>query len=143
MKYDGTLDKSKARLVACGYSPIHGQNYFETFSPTVSLENVRMLLALAAHYDWEAHQVDVKTAFLNASLAEDVYMTIPEGVDNKGGAAGNCVKLDKALYGLKQASRAWNRELVRFLRQLGFKQLFTDSSVFVRGTVDRNFVIIV
>ena len=105
MKSDGTLDKFKTRLVACGYSHIHGQNYSETFSPRVSLENVRMLLALAAHYDWEAHLVDVKTAFLNAPLAENVYMTIPEGVDNKGGAAGNCVKLDKALYGLKQASR--------------------------------------
>ena len=70
-------------------------------------------------------------------------MTIPEGVDNKGGAAGNCVKLDKALYGLKQASQAWNRELVCFLKHLGFKQLFSDSSVFVRGTADGNFVIIV
>ena len=76
MKSDGTFDKFKARLVACGYSQIHGQNYFETFSPTVSLENVRILLALAAHYDWEAHQVDVQTAFLNAPLAEDVYMTV-------------------------------------------------------------------
>ena len=92
--------------MACGYSQIHGQNYFETFSPIVSLENVRMILALVAHYDWEAHQVDVKTAFLNAPLAEDVYMTIPEGVDNKGGAADNCLKLNKALYGLKQASWA-------------------------------------
>ena len=55
MKSDGTLDKFKAQLVACGYSQIHGHNYFETFSPTVSLENVRMLLALAAHSDWEAH----------------------------------------------------------------------------------------
>ena len=70
-------------------------------------------------------------------------MTIPEGVDNKGGAAGNCVKLNKTLYGLKQASRTWNRELVRFLKQLGFKQLFTDLSVFVRGTAYGNFVIIV
>ena len=102
-----------------------------------------MILALTAHYDWEAHQVDVKTAFLNAPLAEDVYMTIPEGVDDKGGAAGNCVKLDKALYGLKQASRAWNHELVRFLKHLGFQQLFTDPYVFVRGTADSNFVIIV
>ena len=87
--------------------------------------------------------VDVKTAFLNAPLAEDVYMTIPEGVDNKGGTAGHCVKVDKALYGLKKASRAWNQELVRFLTHLGFKQPFSDSSVFVRGTADGNFVIII
>ena len=89
---------------------MHGQNYFETFAPIVSLENVRMVLAMAAHFDWEAYQVDVKTAFQNAPLDEDVYMTVPEGVDTKNGTASNCVKLNKALYGLKQASRAWNRE---------------------------------
>ena len=98
---------------------------------------------MAAHFDWEAHQVDVKTAFLNAPLDEDVYMNVPEGVDTKNGTAGNCVKLNKALFGLKQASHAWNHELVRFLKRIGFKELFTDSSVFVRGTRDRNFVIIV
>ena len=70
-------------------------------------------------------------------------MTTPEGINTPGGAAGNCVKLDKALYGLKQSSRTWNRELVRFLKNLGFKQLFADSSVFVRGIVTGDFVIIV
>ena len=83
MNLDGTSNKFRARPVACGYSQIHGLNYFETFSPTVSLDNVRMILALAAHYDWEAHQVDIKTAFLHAPLKEDVYMTIPEGVTQR------------------------------------------------------------
>ena len=87
--------------------------------------------------------MDVQTAFLNAPLKEDVYMTTPEGVNTRGGASGNCVKLDKALYGLKQSSRTWNRELVRFLKNLGFKQLFADSSVFVRGIFTGDFVIIV
>ena len=118
MNPDGTLNKFKARLVACGYSQIHGQNYFETFSPTVSQDNV--MLVVAAHYDWEAHQVDVQTVFQNAPLKEDVYMTTPEGVNTRGGATGNCVKLDKALYGLEQALRTWNRELVRFLKNSGF-----------------------
>ena len=77
----GTLNKVKARLVASGYSQIHGRNYCETFSPTVSLDNVRVILALAAHCDWEAHQVDLQTAFLNAPLKEDVYMTTLEGVN--------------------------------------------------------------
>ena len=102
-----------------------------------------MVLAMAAHFKWEAHQADVKTAFLSAPLDEDVFMTVPEGVDTKNGAARNCVKLNKALYGLKQASRAWNRELVCFLQRIEFKQLLTDSSVFVRGTQEDNFVIIV
>ena len=120
MKRDSTLNKFKTRLVTCGYSQIHGQNYFETFSPTVSLDNVRVILALAAHHDWEAHQVDVQTTFLNAPLKENVYMTTPEGVNTRGGATGNCVKLDKALYGLKQSSRTWKRELVRFLKKPRF-----------------------
>ena len=85
----------------------------------------------------------VQTAFLNAPLKEDICMTTPEGVNTRGGATGNCVKLDKALYGLKQASRIWNRELVHFLKNLRFKQLFADSSVFVRGTVPGDSVIIV
>ena len=70
-------------------------------------------------------------------------MTIPEGVDTKDGTAGDCVKLTKALYGLKQASRTWNKELVRFLKNLGFKQLFADASVFARGTIDGDFIIVV
>ena len=61
----------------------------------VCLDNVRVILASAASYDWEAHQVDVQTAFLNGLLKEEVYMTTPEGVNTRGGATGNCVKLDK------------------------------------------------
>ena len=81
MNPDGTLNKFKARLVACRYSQIHGQNYFETFSPTVYLDNIRVILTQAAHDDWKAHQVDVHTQFLNAPLKENVFMTTPEGVN--------------------------------------------------------------
>ena len=58
MKSDDNIDKFKARLVACAYAQEHRLNYFETFALTLSLENVRMVLAMAAHFDWEAHQVD-------------------------------------------------------------------------------------
>ena len=85
-----------------------------------------MLLALAAHFDWESHQVDIQTAFLNVPLKEAVYMTIPEGVASADGRHGNCVKLDTALYELKQASRTWNKELTRFLRVLGFTPIAQD-----------------
>ena len=78
----------------------------ETFSPTAGLDNVRILLAQAAHYDWEVHQVDMQTTFLHAPLDEDVYMDISEGVDTDNGKKGNYVKLKKALYGLKQATHA-------------------------------------
>ena len=100
MNPDGTLNEFKARLVACWYSQIHGQNNFVNFSPSVSLDNVRVILALTAHYDLEAHHVDVQTTFLNAPLQVDVYMTTSKGVGTRGGAAGNYVNLDKALYRL-------------------------------------------
>ena len=81
MSPDGTLNKYRARLEACGYGQVHAHNYFETFIPNVGLDNVRMLPALAVHYDWEVHQVEVKTAFLHAPLDEDVYMDVQEGVE--------------------------------------------------------------
>ena len=111
--------------------------------PTVRLDNVRMLLARAAHYDWEVHPVDVKTAFLHAPLDEDVYMDVPEGVETDNGKKGNCIKLQKALYGLKQASRAWNKTSVGFIKSLKFKQLATDSSVFTRRSVAGDVIIVV
>ena len=87
--------------------------------------------------------MDIKIAFLHAPLKEDVYMTVPKGVDTKNGAAGDYVKLQEALYGLKQGPRTWSRELVRFLRHLSFCELFSNSSVLVRGERDGNFVIVV
>ena len=120
MNLDGSLNKYCVRVVACGNSQVHGQNYFETFS-----------LALAADYDWEVHPVDVKTVFMHTPLEEDICMDIPKDVDSGHGTKGNCVKLQKALYGLKQASRAWNKIPVQFLKSLGFKQLVTDSFVFI------------
>ena len=70
----------------------------------MGLNNVRMLLALAAHYDWEVHQVDVKTTFLQAPLDKDVCMDVPEGVETDNEKKRNCVKLQITLSGLKQAS---------------------------------------
>ena len=81
---DGKPQTYKARLVAKGYKKIHGIDYDETFSPVAMVKSIRILLAIAAHYDYEKWQMDVKTAFLNGNLTEDVYMTQPEGfVDPK------------------------------------------------------------
>ena len=81
---DGIVHTYKARLVAKGFRQIHGIDYDETFSPVVMLKSIRILLAIAAYYDYEIWQMDVKTAFLNGNLLEDVYMTQPEGfVDPK------------------------------------------------------------
>ena len=80
-------------------------DYDETFSPVAMLRSVRILLAIAAYFNYEIWQMDVKTAFLNGNLKEDVYMIQPEGfVVHKD--AGKVCKLQKAIYGLKQASRS-------------------------------------
>ena len=76
---DGKVETYKARLVAKGYRQRQGVDYDETFSPIVMLKSIQILLAIAAHYDYEIWQMDVKTAFLNGNLEEEVYMMQPEG----------------------------------------------------------------
>jgi hypothetical protein len=97
--------------VVKGFKQIHGMDYNETFSPVAMLKSVRILLAIAAYFDYEILQMDVKTTFLNGNLTEDVYMTQPKGfVDPKH--AGKICKLQKSIYGLKQASQSWNMRFV-------------------------------
>jgi hypothetical protein len=97
--------KHKARLVVKGYSQRHGMDYDEVFTPVARLETVRMLLALAAHQDWEVHHMDVKSAFLNGDLVEEVFVLHPPGFVVTG-RENQVLKLKKALYGLHQAPRA-------------------------------------
>ena len=97
---DGNVHIYKARLVAKGFRQVQGVDYEETFSPVVMLKSIRIILAIAAYFDYEIWQMDVKTAFLNGNLVEDVYMIQPEGfVDSKN--AGKVCKLHKSIYGLK------------------------------------------
>lgn len=79
MQSDGTIERYKARLVARGFSQTQGIDYFETFSPVVRYESVRAVLAVAAKHNMELMQFDIKTAFLNSQLNEDIYMQQPEG----------------------------------------------------------------
>ena len=102
---DGNVSIFKARLVTKGFQQVHGIDYDETFSLVVMLKSVRIMLALAAYFNWEIWQMDVKTAFLNGSLTEDVYMIQPEGFVDLANADKVC-KLKKSIYGLKQASRS-------------------------------------
>ena len=131
-KADGTVDKYKARLVAKGYAQKAGVDYDETFAPVAKFTSIRMLLALAAHHDFDIHHMDVKTAFLNGDLEEVIYMQQPEGYSTAARGEQRLVcKLQKALYGLKQAGRAWNEKILDALVRLQFTPLDSDSCVFV------------
>ena len=134
---DGSIDKYKARLVAKGYSQQPGIDYDETFAPVAKFTSIRMLLALAAHYDFEVHQMDVRSAFLNGDLDVDIYMQQPEGyTDDRSGGQLLVCKLNKALYGLKQAGRAWFEKMDKALVQLGFSSLTHDSCIYVQRGVN-------
>ncbi|KAK8534679.1 hypothetical protein V6N12_057323 [Hibiscus sabdariffa] len=104
---DGNVQTYKGRLVAKGFRQIHGVDYDETFSPVAMIKSIRILLAIAAFHDYEIWQMDVKTAFLNRKLEEDVYMTQPEGFVTPGNTTKVC-KLQRSIYRLKHASRSWH-----------------------------------
>ena len=88
----------KARLVAKGYRQKQGIGYDETFSPVAILKSIIILLAIAAHCDYEIWQIDGKTAFLNGNLTEEVYMTQPKGFISENGS--KVCKLQRSIYGL-------------------------------------------
>ncbi|KAK8652414.1 hypothetical protein V6N13_061432 [Hibiscus sabdariffa] len=116
---DGNVQTYKGRLIAKGFRQIHGIDYDETFSPVAMIKSIRILLAIAAFHDYEIWQMDVKTAFLNGKLEEDVYMTQPEGFVAPKNARKVC-KLQRSIYGLKQASRSWNLRFNDAIKEFGF-----------------------
>ena len=123
---DGIVIRNKARLVAKGYSQQEGIDYDETFAHVARLEAIRMFLAYAAHKKFKVFQMDVKSAFLNGELDEEVFVEQPPGFVDPI-FPNHVYRLDKALYGLKQAPRAWYETLAQFLLENGF----------TRGTIDK------
>ena len=106
MDESGNVVRNKARLVAQGYTQVEGIDFEKTFAPVARLEAIRMTLAFASYKDFKLFQMDVKSAFLNGFIEEEVYVEQPPGfVDPTH--PDFVFKLDKALYGLKQAPRAW------------------------------------
>lgn len=110
----------KARYVAKGYSQVSGVDYHETFAPTADLTSVRVLMQTAAQHVLILHQMDVKTAYLSASIDCEIYMDQAEGFEFPSVSEGKLVyKLNKSLYGLKQSGRNWNHVLHCFLLENG------------------------
>ncbi|GJV68228.1 retrovirus-related pol polyprotein from transposon TNT 1-94 [Tanacetum coccineum] len=126
----GGILKNKARLVARGYRQEEGIDFEESFAPVARLEAIRIFLAFAAHMNMVVYQMDVKTAFLNGNLREEVYVSQPDGFvdpDNPN----HVYKLKKALYGLKQAPRAWYDMLSSFLISQDFSKGSVDPTMFI------------
>nr|GEY77314.1 zinc finger, CCHC-type [Tanacetum cinerariifolium] len=109
MKVEGTIDKFKARLVIQGFRQKEGIDYFDTYAPVAHITTIILLLALEAIHNLVIYQMDVKTAFLNGDLDEEVYMKQPEGFVMPGNEYKVC-KLVKSLYGLKQAPKQWHQK---------------------------------
>ncbi|RVW25921.1 Retrovirus-related Pol polyprotein from transposon RE1 [Vitis vinifera] len=130
-KADGSVERFKARLVARGFTQSYGIDYQETFAPVAKLNTIRILLSLAVNQDWCLQQLDIKNAFLNGDLEEEVYMEIPPGFEESM-AKNQVCKLQKSLYGLKQSPRAWFDRFTKAVLKLGYKQGQADHTLFVK-----------
>jgi hypothetical protein len=135
----GVVTRNKARLVAKGYSQVEGLDFEETFALIARLESICILLAYATHHDFKLYQIDVKSAFLNGPIKEEVCVEQPPGFEDQE-YPNHVYKLHKALYGLKQAPRAWYECLRDFLTQNGFKIGKADSTLFTTK-VDKDLFI--
>ena len=139
MDENGTIVRNKARLVAQGYTQVEGIDFDETFAPVARLESIRLLLAIACFMRFKLFQMDVKSAFLNGVLQEEVFVAQPKGFEDPKHPT-YVYRLKKALYGLKQAPRAWYDRLTSYLIKKKFTRGGVDKTLFVRR-VDKNFVV--
>lgn len=126
------VTRFKARLVARGFSQIPGVDFFDTFSPVARLETMRALLAVTVQRKWGLKQFDVKTAFLNGTLEEVIFMKQPKGYDD---GSNRVYKLLRSLYGLKQSSKCWYKCLIDFLKSCGFNESCADPCLFFKQDV--------
>ncbi|GJR93719.1 retrotransposon protein, putative, ty1-copia subclass [Tanacetum coccineum] len=133
---DGVVHTYKAHLVAKGFTQTPRINYEETFSLVADIRAIRILIAIAAFYDYEIWHMDVKTAFLNRYLYKEVYMEQPEGFVNPKFPNRVC-KLNRSIYGLKQASKQWNKQFDDEIKKFGFSQnrdeLYLGESAYILG----------
>jgi hypothetical protein len=108
------VTKNKARIVGKGYTQVEGLDFGEAYAPVARLESIHILLAYSTHHDFKLRQMDVKSAFLNGPLQEEVYVEQPPGFEDSK-FPNHVYKLHEALYGFKQAPRAWYVCLKDFL----------------------------
>jgi hypothetical protein len=128
----GVIVKHKARLVARGFVQREGIDFDDTFAPVARMESVRLLFTLSAQEGWRVYHMDVKSAFLNDDLKEEVYVHQPSGFVIPG-KEGKVLRLCKTLYGLRQALWAWNAKLDSTLKGMGFGQNLHEAAIYRRG----------
>ena len=136
---DGSIERYKTRLVVKGFTQKYGIDYEETFAPVARISSVCALLAVAAASKWDLFQMDVKNAFLNGELSEEVYMQPPPGLSVD---SNKVCRLRRALYGLKQAPRAWFAKFSSTIFRLGYTASPYDSALFLRRT-DKGTILLI
>jgi hypothetical protein len=127
---DGSIEKYKARFVACGFSQKEGIDYDEIFAPIARYTSIWIIISLSAVFGGKLHQMDVKTAFLNDEVEQEVCIEYPEGFTIHEKEYHVC-KLKKSLYRLKQAPRAWYGRIDNFLQSLGFTKSIADPNLYI------------
>ncbi|KAJ6874187.1 hypothetical protein NC651_032883 [Populus alba x Populus x berolinensis] len=137
----GEIDKHKARLVAKGYKQQYGVDYKEVFAPVARHDTIRLVISLATQHSWIIFQMNVKSAFLNGELQEQVYIDQPSGYV-KQGSAKKVLKLKKALYGLKQAPRAWYNRIDAYFSKVRFHKCPHEHTLFVKFEDGGKFLIV-
>ena len=136
---DGEIIRNKSRLVAQGYTQVEGIDFDESFAPVARLESIQILLSIACIMSFKLYQMDVKSAFLNRFLNEEVFVEQPKGFHDPH-FPDHVLRLKKALYGLKQALRAWYDCLTTYLLDHGFKRGQADRTLFVKRD-EKSFLI--
>jgi hypothetical protein len=135
----GVVTRNKARLVAKGYSQVEGFDFDETYVPVARFESIRILLAYATYHGFKLYQMDVKSAFLNGPIKEEIYVEQPPSFEDSE-FPNHVYKLSKALYRLKQAPRAWYECLRDFLITNGFKVGKADPTLFTKTIAKDLFI---
>jgi hypothetical protein len=131
--------------VARGFTQIEGVDYFDTFTPVAKATTVRLFFVIANNFRMRIHQADIRAAYLNGNMEEELYKRQPIGfeVSNPNGGVLYC-RLKKALYGTKQAGRAWRKVLLEYLLKYGFKMHSHDKCLFTLNNLeDESFLMIV
>lgn len=125
----GKLERYKARLVAQGFSQIPGVDFTHTYAPTLRFDSQRTILAISAIQGRTLRQFDIKGAYLNGTLQEEIYMRQPEGFDD---GSGRVCRLFKTLYGLRQSGREWSKDFQNKIQSIGFIRTKSDPCVYIR-----------